>query len=49
MLAAYASQRSHKNINTFFLVVFEIDQYTSLTNGLSKEEMGGIFKNWAKS
>ena len=44
MLASYASQRSHKNINTFFLVVFEIDQYTSLTNGLSKEEMGSIFK-----
>ncbi len=44
MLASYTTQRTPKNLNTFFLVVFEIDQYTSLSNVLSKEEMGGIFK-----
>lgn len=44
MLSSYSAKGSQKKSNTLFLVVFEIDQYTSLSNLLSKEEMGGIFK-----
>lgn len=44
MLASHTAKGSHKSSNSIFLVVFEIDQYPSLSNVLSKEEMGNIFK-----
>lgn len=44
MHTSYAAKRSHKKSTNHFLIIFEIDQYASLSSSLSKEEMGGIFK-----
>ncbi|MDO9207758.1 MAG: diguanylate cyclase [Sulfuricurvum sp.] len=44
MHTSYAAKRSHKKSTNHFLIVFEIEQYASLSSSLSKEEMGGIFK-----
>lgn len=44
MHTSYAVKRSHKKTSNHFLIIFEIDQYASLSSSLTKEEMGGIFK-----
>jgi diguanylate cyclase (GGDEF)-like protein len=47
MQTAHAAKRAPQNTNSFFLVVFEIDQYAHLHDTLSKEDMGALFKKLA--
>lgn len=44
LLTAFNAKKSSRASNTIFLAVFEIDQYTSLVNTLSKEDLGNLFK-----
>jgi GGDEF domain-containing protein len=44
MQNAYSLKNSQKKSSSYFLVVFEIDQYESLSSTLSKDEMGGLLK-----
>lgn len=44
LLTAFNAKKSSRASNTIFLGVFEIDQYTSLINTLSKEDLGNLFK-----
>lgn len=44
LINAFSAKKAGKSGNTVFLSLFEIDNYTSLLNSLSKEDMGSIFK-----
>lgn len=44
LLTAFNAKKSSRASNTIFLAAFEIDQYTSLINKLSKEDIGNLFK-----
>jgi GGDEF domain-containing protein len=44
LLTAFNAKKSSRASNTIFLGVFEIDQYTSLINTLSKEDISNLFK-----
>lgn len=44
LLSAFNAKKAGRSGNTIFLSLFEIDQYGSLLNSLSKEDMGNIFK-----
>lgn len=44
LISTFNAKKAGKSGNTVFLTLFEIDQYTSLINVLSKEDMGNLFK-----
>lgn len=44
LINAFSAKKSGKAGNTVFLSLFEIDNYSSLVDTLSKEDMGNIFK-----
>ncbi len=44
MLAMYNAKKATKNSYSLFIALFEIDQHINLSNSLSKEEMGALYK-----
>ncbi|MBV5321365.1 MAG: diguanylate cyclase [Sulfuricurvum sp.] len=44
LMTAFNSKKSSRANNTIFLAVFEIDQYTSLVNTHSKDDLGNLFR-----
>ena len=44
LVNAFNAKKSSRGSNSVFVALFEIDQYTSLINTLTPEEMAGVFK-----
>jgi GGDEF domain-containing protein len=44
LINAFNAKKSSRGSNSVFVALFEIDQYTSLINTLTPEEMAGVFK-----
>lgn len=44
MLTMYNAKKATKSSNSLFIAVFEIDQHINLSNSLSKEDMGALYK-----
>ncbi len=44
MLTLYNTKKVAKSSNSLFITVFEVDQHTNLSNSLSKEDMGALYK-----
>lgn len=44
LITAFNAKKSSRGSNNIFVALFEIDQYTSLVNTLSKEDMTNLFK-----
>lgn len=44
LITAFNAKKSSRGSNNVFVTLFEIDQYTSLVNTLSKEDMANLFK-----
>ncbi|HQS66099.1 MAG TPA: diguanylate cyclase [Sulfuricurvum sp.] len=44
MFTMYNAKKATKNSYSLFIALFEIDQHTNLSNSLSKEDMGALYK-----
>lgn len=44
MFTLYNTKKVAKSSNSLFIALFEIDQHTNLSNSLSKEDMGALYK-----
>ncbi|MDP3265533.1 MAG: diguanylate cyclase [Sulfuricurvum sp.] len=44
MLTMYNAKKATKSSNSLFIALFEIDQHINLSNSLSKEDMGALYK-----
>lgn len=47
MLTMYNAKKATKSSNSLFIALFEIDQHINLSNSLSKEDMGALYKKIA--
>lgn len=44
MLTLYNAKKATKNVNSIFIAIFDIDQHKVLSNTLSKEDIGAMYK-----